>query len=93
VRASRTRPVDYVAFGPVFGTTSKRSEFTARGVALLGEAVKLAGRPLVAIGGITAANLADVRSAGAVAAALISQVADARDPTAATAALQQAFAR
>jgi len=88
VQASRTRPVDYVAFGPVFGTTSKQSEWSARGVALLRDAVKLAGRPLVAIGGITAANLAEVRSAGAAAAAVISQISDAEDPAAATAALQ-----
>jgi thiamine-phosphate pyrophosphorylase len=88
VRASRARPVDYIAFGPVFSTGSKVSAFEARGLSLLREAVALAGRPLVAIGGISAANASDVRAAGAVAAAVISAVADASDPAEATRYLQ-----
>jgi len=88
VRESRTRPVDYVAFGPVFGTASKSSPFEARGLALLREAVALAGRPVVAIGGISGANAAEVRAAGASAAAVISAIADASDPSEATRYLQ-----
>jgi thiamine-phosphate pyrophosphorylase len=84
VRESRTRPADYIAFGPVFGTRSKESEFSPRGIGLLREAVALAGRPLVAIGGISAANAAQVRAAGAAAAAVISAIADASDPAEAT---------
>lgn len=91
VRESRTRPVDYVAFGPVFGTRSKASEFPPRGLALLREAVALAGRPLVAIGGITAENAARVREAGAVAVAVISAIADASDPVEATRYLRARF--
>ncbi len=91
VRRSRDRPVDHIAFGPVFDTTSKESEYTSRGEALLREAVALAGRPVVAIGGIGAANLARVRAAGAVAAAVISAVADAEDPAAATRYLRERF--
>jgi thiamine-phosphate pyrophosphorylase len=91
VRESRTRPVDYVAFGPVFGTRSKESEFSPRGLALLREAVALAGRPLVAIGGITAENAAQVREAGAVAVAVISAIADASDPAEATRYLRARF--
>ena len=88
VRESRERPVDYIAFGPVFTTGSKASSFTARGLSLLREAVALAGRPVVAIGGISAANASDVRAADAVAAAVISAIADARDPAEATRYLQ-----
>ncbi len=91
VRASRARPVDYVAFGPVYGTRSKASEFSPRGLALLCEAVALAERPLVAIGGITAENAADVRAAGAVAIAVISAIADASDPAEATRYLRARF--
>jgi thiamine-phosphate pyrophosphorylase len=90
-RESRSRPVDYVAFGPVFGTVSKTSEFEARGLALLREAAALVQRPLVAIGGISAANAAGVRSAGAVAAAVISEVANASDPAEATRYLASLF--
>ena len=91
VRESRTRPADYIAFGPVFETSSKVSEFEPRGLALLREAVALAGRPVVAIGGISAANAAEVRVCGAVAAAVISAVADASDPAEATRYLQARF--
>jgi len=91
VRESRTRPVDYVAFGPIFGTRSKASEFSPRGLASLCQAVALAGRPLVAIGGITAETAAQVREAGAVAMAVISAIADASDPAEATRYLRARF--
>ena len=91
-RASRARPIDYAAFVPVFATGSKQSEFSPRGCEMLREAAQLAGRPLVAIGGITAANVAEVRAAGAAAAAVIGAVADAADPADATRLLQARFA-
>ncbi|MCP4007621.1 MAG: thiamine phosphate synthase [bacterium] len=91
VEASRTRPIDYVAFGPVFGTRSKDSEYAARGLALLSEAVTLAVHPLVAIGGIDAQNLAGVCEAGASAAALISAITAAEDPFQATRYLVEGF--
>jgi thiamine-phosphate pyrophosphorylase len=90
VRESRTRPVDYVAFGPVFGTRSKASEFSPRGLALLREAVALAGRPLVR-SGVTAENAAQVREAGAAAVAVISAIADASDLAEATRYLRARF--
>lgn len=91
VEASRTRPVDYVAFGPLFGTRSKPTEFDARGLAALEAAVKRARHPVVAIGGIGADNVAGVAEAGARAAAVISAVADADDPVEATRRLAEAF--
>jgi thiamine-phosphate pyrophosphorylase len=91
VRASRARPVDYVAFGPVFGTASKDSPFTARGAEALREAVAQAAHPLVAIGGIGAREVATVAAAGASAAAVISAIAAAPDPEAATRALRERF--
>jgi thiamine-phosphate pyrophosphorylase len=92
VDASAARPIDCVAFGPVFATGSKRSEYEPRGLDALRAAVWRARRPLVAIGGITAENLAAVRGAGARAAAVISAVADAADPAGATRYLQTRFA-
>jgi len=91
VEASRALPIDCVAFGPVFGTASKQSEYSPRGLEALREAVSLAAHPLVAIGGIDAGNVAGVRAAGAAAAAVISAVADAPDPAAATRYLQARF--
>lgn len=94
VRQALHEPVDYVAFGPVFGTTSTDTGFTARGLTMLREvAGHVAPLPLVAIGGIDASNAADVAGTGVDAAAVLSAVADAGDPAAATAALLAAFRR
>ena len=91
VRASRERPVDYIAFGPVFGTRSKTSEYGPRGTDALAEAVQAAHRPVVAIGGITETNLPLVRASGAKAAAVISAIASADDPAEATRRLRTRF--
>ncbi len=91
VDESRERPVDYIAFGPVFGTASKESGFDARGVGGLAQAVDRAGRPVVAIGGIAERNLSQVRAAGARAAAVISAIADAHDPAEAIRRLKDQF--
>jgi thiamine-phosphate pyrophosphorylase len=86
--------VDYVAFGPVFGTRSKQSEHTERGLEMLAEVAQLvAPRPLVAIGGISADDLDGVIAAGAAGVAVISAVAGAGDPEAATRALCAHLAR
>lgn len=92
VDASRDRPVDHIAFGPVFETRSKQSAHGARGLDALREAVRRAGRPVVAIGGITAEGIGDVARAGASAAAVISAIAAADDPAAATRTLGERFA-
>jgi len=93
LRAARDEPVDYVAFGPVFGTRSKESAHAARGLARLAGAVREAApRPLVAIGGIDADRAAAVMAAGAAAIAVISAVAAAADPEAAARALARAIA-
>jgi thiamine-phosphate pyrophosphorylase len=92
VARSREQPADYIAFGPVFGTASKQSAYNARGVEALARAVESAGRPVVAIGGISEENLPRVRAAGARAAAVISAIADAADPAEATRRLRKKFA-
>jgi thiamine-phosphate pyrophosphorylase len=85
-------PVDYVAFGPVFGTTSKELGHAARGLARLAAAVtRVAPRPLVAIGGIDAANAGGVVAAGAQGVAVLSAVAAAADPGAAVRGLVRAL--
>ena len=40
LETTQSEPVDYIAFGPVFGTTSKESEFDARGLEALTTAVR-----------------------------------------------------
>jgi len=58
--AALDEPVDYVAIGPVFGTTSKQSPYSALGLEFVAWAWGEAGRramPLVPIGGITEENV------------------------------------
>jgi thiamine-phosphate pyrophosphorylase len=88
VAAACEEPIDYIGFGPVFGTRSKVSGYDARSPSLLAAAVSAAApRPVVAIGGIDLANAHQVVAAGAAGAAVISAVAAARDPAEATRAL------
>jgi thiamine-phosphate pyrophosphorylase len=92
LRAAADEPVDYLAFGPVFETRSKTSEWAPRGIpALAGAVATAAARPLVAIGGISAANIAQVGGVGA-GAAVISAVAAAPHMEAATRTLADALA-
>jgi thiamine-phosphate pyrophosphorylase len=71
LRASRDEPVDYVALGPIFGTASKENPDPVVGARELRRLRPLTDRPLVAIGGITRANAAEVLDAGADAVAVI----------------------
>ena len=92
LETARKEAVDYVAFGPVFGTTSKESEFDARGLEALATAIRLAApRPLVAIGGIQARHLGDLRRVGVGGFAVISGVAGADDPIVAARGLMAGF--
>ncbi|HEB89787.1 MAG TPA: thiamine phosphate synthase [Deltaproteobacteria bacterium] len=92
LEAARGEDVDYVAFGPVFGTTSKDPGFDARGLEALARATRLAGpRPLVAIGGIRPEHLPDLLRAGVAGVAVISAVAAAKDPVAVVRRFVEAF--
>lgn len=81
VRAACEAGADYLGFGPVFATTTKQRPDPVQGLSGLRAAVAAAaGRPLVAIGGITPASVQDVYGAGARALCAISAVNQARDP-------------
>lgn len=87
-RAVLLEGVDYLAYGPVFGTRSKDSPYSARGLDALREIATLAGDlPVVAIGGIDQTNLAALLETGARGAAVIGAVAGAEKPEAAARAL------
>ena len=63
---------DYVAIGPVFATKTKADAADVVGLEGVRRAREMTTKPLVAIGGITRANAAAVRDAGADAIAVIS---------------------
>lgn len=75
-----TLPVQYVALGPVFPTSTKDSGDSPLGPELVGRAALRSPLPLVGIGGISLANAAAVWQAGAASVAVISDVVLAADP-------------
>jgi thiamine-phosphate pyrophosphorylase len=68
--ADRT-PADYIAFGPIFTTATKKNPDPVVGTELLRKARQLTKKPLVAIGGITLDRAAEVFRAGADSLAVI----------------------
>jgi len=63
---------DYVVFGPVFETASKRAFGPPQGLARLEEVCRAANIPVLALGGITESNAGDCLRAGAAGLAGIS---------------------
>lgn len=72
--AAGGEPVDYVALGPVYPTSSKHNPDPVVGVDEVRRLRPLIEKPLVAIGGITRANAAGVFNAGADSVAVISDL-------------------
>ena len=67
-------PADYVAYGPVFATSSKPDHDPPVGIDGIRAARAVTRKPLVAIGGITRANARSVIEAGADSVAVISDL-------------------
>lgn len=82
VREANRDGADYVVFGPIFDTPSKRSFGSPVGLEQLAEVCRLSAVPVFAIGGITPASVSDVRRAGAHGVAVIGAIL-ARDNAAA----------
>ena len=70
---------DYVGFGPMFGTTTKDTGYTARGIEMLREIRAAVHLPIVAIGGITEEKAPAVWRAGAHSVAIIGDILQAAD--------------
>ena len=75
--------VDYYGVSPIFPTPTKTDTGPSWGIEGLRALKKLTRRPLVAIGGINAANAAAVMRAGADGLAVVSAIMAAPDPGAA----------
>jgi thiamine-phosphate diphosphorylase len=87
VHAALAEAPDYVAFGPVFPTPRLSRPKSVQGVAAVAAIRGRVPIPLVAIGGITPENLAQVRATGVDAWAVIGAICASPDPVAATRAL------
>ena len=86
--AALREPVTYIAIGPVFGTSTKATGYTAAGLdAVRYAAQKVRLKPdstydVVAIGGITLESAAHVIEAGATSVAVIADLLATNDPEA-----------
>lgn len=77
--ADRTT-ADYIAFGPIFPTATKKNPDPVVGTELLRRARQMTKKPLVAIGGITLERAAEVYRAGADSLAVIRDLICAPNP-------------
>lgn len=86
---SGTEALDYVLFGHVYPTDSKPG-VPPRGLSALSRTVSVSPVPVLAVGGITEDNAAQVIEAGAAGIGVISAISDALDPFEAAKTLRHA---
>jgi thiamine-phosphate pyrophosphorylase len=73
IEAAARTSATYIAVGPIYGTATKDTGYSARGLDLVRRAAR-DGRPVVAIGGITLERAPEVLAAGASSVAVISDL-------------------
>jgi thiamine-phosphate pyrophosphorylase len=84
---------DWVTYGPVYDTPSKRPYGAPQGPERLATVARGLRIPVVAIGGITPERVKEVRQAGARGVAVISAILAADSPADATRRFREALAR
>ncbi|MFI8593091.1 thiamine phosphate synthase [Microbacterium sp. NPDC078428] len=83
--------VDYVGIGAVHATTTKKDAPEPLGLGRFARLVAASPLPAVGIGGVTRADLPEMRSAGAAGAAVVSAICSAPDPATAARELRAAW--
>lgn len=83
--------VDYIGFGPVYGTLSKEDAGPARGLEGMKDLLKEISLPVIAIGGVNSLNIPEIIGAGAYGIAVISAVCCTEDPVQAARKLKEAL--
>ena len=71
-RTSRHLPVQYIGFGPIYPTSTKKQTSPDVGLQTLAQACRISAHPVVAIGGIGIHQVQEVLKAGAASVAVIS---------------------
>jgi len=84
---------DFLVFGPIYDTPSKRQYGMPQGLQALEELVQAIERPVIAIGGITPERVRDALAAGAAGVAVIAAILHADRPADATKAFLDALGR
>jgi thiamine-phosphate pyrophosphorylase len=92
-RQAEAAGADYLGVSPIFVTPTKQDTPAATGLAGLRAIRAVTALPLVAIGGLSATNAAEVMAAGADGIAVVSALMAAADPRAAARALRSAISR
>ncbi len=77
---ANAKEADYVGIGPLFATDTKDDAGKAIGIDGFRKLAGLAGRPAVAVGGLTADRAAQVVAAGAAGVAVINAIFRGDDP-------------
>jgi len=89
---AEAKGADFIVFGPIYDTPSKRPYGPPQGLQRLEKLAAGIQRPVVAIGGITPARVREVRQAGAHGVAAISGILDTDSPADATRRFLEALA-
>jgi thiamine-phosphate pyrophosphorylase len=90
--AAAKEGAEWLFFGPVYETPSKRRYGPPQGLAALERVAAAVDVPVIAIGGITPDRVPEVRRAGAAGVAVISAILFSDDPGAATRRFLEALA-
>ena len=77
---AEAKGADWVVFGPVYDTPSKRPYGAPQGLDALAKVAARVRLPLIAIGGVTPARVAEVRGSGAFGVAAIAAILGAPSP-------------
>ena len=83
-RTAEADGADWIVFGPVYDTPSKRAYGAPQGLDALARVTAGVARPVIAVGGITPERVTEVRATGAAGVAVISAILSAESPTDAT---------
>ncbi len=92
-RVARDEGADYLVFGPVFDTPSKREFGPPQGIERLKEVVEAIDLPVIAIGGIGEGNIGPIRRAGAAGIAVMGALAYVEDARSAAFSLRRQWVR
>ena len=84
---------DFVVFGPVYDTPSKRRYGPPQGLAALEAVTHVVARPVLAVGGLTPERVSEVLAVGAAGVAVIGAIYAAARPADATKAFLDALGR
>ena len=84
---------DFVIFGPVYDTPSKRAYGPPQGLRALQEVARSVARPVLAVGGLTPARVPEALAAGAGGVAVIGAIYGAARPADATKAFLDVLGR